>query len=141
MPLTISRPSHLYAVGSGGLWFHVYIQTYVLRRTDLPPPSRTNIMAAKSVNPENDGHEKEPIISFIKQAEAGLPIKELCRKGGFSDATFYKWRAKYGGMDDLDDGKYDAQLEACASPLSPAVPEHYDTLKPFDVEAWLKRKV
>ena len=40
---------------------------------------------------------EEQIISFIKQAEAGLAIKELCRKGGFSDATFYKWRAKYGG--------------------------------------------
>lgn len=42
---------------------------------------------------------EEQIIGFIRQAEAGLPIKELCRKGGFSDATFYKWRAKYGGMD------------------------------------------
>ena len=42
---------------------------------------------------------EEQIIGFIKQAEAGLPIKELCRKGGFSDATFYKWRAKFGGMD------------------------------------------
>ena len=41
---------------------------------------------------------EEQIIGFIKQAEAGLPIKELCRKGGFSDATFYKWRAKFGGM-------------------------------------------
>ena len=28
-----------------------------------------------------------------------MPIKELCRNGGFSDATFYKWRAKFGGMD------------------------------------------
>ena len=33
---------------------------------------------------------EEQIIGFIKQAEAGMPIKELCRKGGFSDATFYK---------------------------------------------------
>lgn len=41
----------------------------------------------------------DQIIGFIKQAEAGIPIKELCRKGGFSDATFYKWRAKFGGMD------------------------------------------
>ena len=31
-----------------------------------------------------------------------MQIKELCRKGGFSDATFYKWRAKFGGMDVLD---------------------------------------
>ena len=42
---------------------------------------------------------EEQIIGFIKQAEAGMPIKELCRKGGFSDATFYKWRAKFGGME------------------------------------------
>ena len=42
---------------------------------------------------------EEQIIGFIRQAEAGMPVKELCRKGGFSDATFYKWRAKYGGMD------------------------------------------
>jgi putative transposase len=44
----------------------------------------------------------EQIIGFLKQAEAGMPIKELCRKGGFSDATFYKWRAKFGGMDTSD---------------------------------------
>ena len=42
---------------------------------------------------------EERIIGFIKQAEAGMQIKQLCRKGGFSDATFYKWRAKFGGMD------------------------------------------
>ena len=41
----------------------------------------------------------EQIVGFLKQAEAGMPIKELCRKGGFSDATFYKWRARFGGMD------------------------------------------
>jgi putative transposase len=41
------------------------------------------------------------IIGFLKQAEAGLPVKEMCRKGGFSEATFYKWRAKFGGMDVL----------------------------------------
>jgi putative transposase len=42
------------------------------------------------------------IIGFLKQADAGMPIKELCRTGGFSDATFYKWRAKYGGMNASD---------------------------------------
>ena len=41
---------------------------------------------------------EEQISGFLKQAEAGMPIKELCRNGGFSDATFYKWRAKFGGM-------------------------------------------
>ena len=39
------------------------------------------------------------IIGFLKQAEAGLAVKEVCREGGFSEPTFYKWRAKYGGMD------------------------------------------
>lgn len=38
-------------------------------------------------------YSEEQIIGFLKQAEAGMPIKELCRKGGFSDAAFYKWRA------------------------------------------------
>lgn len=40
----------------------------------------------------------EQIIGFLRQAEGGMAIKELCRLGGFSDATFYKWRAKFGGM-------------------------------------------
>ena len=39
------------------------------------------------------------IISILKQAEAGTPATELCREHGMSDATFYKWRAKFGGMD------------------------------------------
>jgi len=47
----------------------------------------------------------EQIIGFLKQAEAGMPVKELCRNGGFSDATFYKWRAKYGGMEASDASK------------------------------------
>ena len=59
---------------------------------------------------ENDGHEEEQIIGFLKQADAGMPIKELCRKGGFSDATFYKWRAKFGGMD-VSDAKRLKELE------------------------------
>ena len=39
------------------------------------------------------------IISVLKQAEGGTPIPDLCREHGVSSATFYKWRAKYGGMD------------------------------------------
>ena len=40
----------------------------------------------------------EQIVGFLRQAEAGVAVKELCRNNGFSDATFYKWRAKFGGM-------------------------------------------
>jgi len=39
------------------------------------------------------------IIAVLKQSEAGTPVPELCREHGMSNATFYKWRAKYGGMD------------------------------------------
>ncbi len=39
------------------------------------------------------------IMAILKQAEAGTPMPELCREHGMSSASFYKWRAKYGGMD------------------------------------------
>jgi len=38
-------------------------------------------------------------MAILKQAEAGTPVPELCREHGMSSATFYKWRAKFGGMD------------------------------------------
>jgi putative transposase len=44
----------------------------------------------------------EQIIGFLKQAESGVVVKELCRKHGFSDATFYKWRGRFGGMEAVD---------------------------------------
>jgi putative transposase len=55
-------------------------------------------------------YSEEQIIGFLKQVEAGVPVKDVCRKGGFSDATFYKWRAKYGGMD-VPDAKRLRELE------------------------------
>jgi len=39
------------------------------------------------------------IMAILKQAESGVPVSELCREYGMSSATFYNWRAKYGGMD------------------------------------------
>ena len=41
----------------------------------------------------------EQIISILREAEAGVPARELCRKHAISDATFYTWRKKYGGME------------------------------------------
>jgi putative transposase len=38
------------------------------------------------------------IISILKEADAGMQIKQLCRKHGISDATYYNWKSKYGGM-------------------------------------------
>jgi len=42
---------------------------------------------------------EEQIIGILKQAEAGVAVSELCRPHAISDATFYKWRSKFGGLD------------------------------------------
>ena len=52
----------------------------------------------------------EQIIGFLKQAAAGTPIKELCRKHGFSEASYYLWRSKFGGMS-VPDAKRLKELE------------------------------
>jgi len=46
--------------------------------------------------------DEEQIIGFLREAEGGIPVKELCRKYGFSDASFYTWRSKFGGMEVSD---------------------------------------
>jgi len=43
-------------------------------------------------------YSEEQIIGVLKEAEAGVPTTELCRKYGISDATYYNWKARYGGM-------------------------------------------
>jgi len=54
---------------------------------------------------------EEQILGYLKAAEAGTPIQELCRKHGFSDASFYTWRKKYGGMS-VSEAKRLRELEA-----------------------------
>ncbi|GAK34673.1 hypothetical protein JCM17846_33670 [Iodidimonas nitroreducens] len=44
-------------------------------------------------------YSEAQILSILRQAEGGVPVAQLCREHGMSDASFYKWRAKYGGMD------------------------------------------
>jgi putative transposase len=41
---------------------------------------------------------EEQIIGFLKEAEAGVAVKDLCRRHGFSEASYYLWRSKFGGM-------------------------------------------
>ena len=53
---------------------------------------------------------EEQIIGFLREADAGLPIKELCRKHGFSEASYYLWRSKFGGMN-VPDAKRLKELE------------------------------
>jgi putative transposase len=45
---------------------------------------------------------EEQIITFLREGEAGVPVKDLCRRHGFSEASFYLWRSKFGGMDVSD---------------------------------------
>jgi putative transposase len=51
------------------------------------------------------------IVGILKEAEAGSPIKELCRKYGISDTTYYKWKSKYGGLE-VSDVRRLRELEA-----------------------------
>ena len=51
------------------------------------------------------------IVGFLREADKGVPVKELCRKHGFSDAAFYGWRSKFGGMQ-VHEAKRLRELEA-----------------------------
>lgn len=60
---------------------------------------------------------------MLEEYQAGLGAKELCRKHGVSDATFYKWRSKYGGME-VSDAKKLKALEAENAKLKKLLAEH-----------------
>lgn len=45
---------------------------------------------------------EQQIINILKQADAGVKVQDLCRQYGISDATYYKWKSKYGGMEASD---------------------------------------
>ena len=71
-------------------------------------------------------YKEEQIIGFLRQVEAGMPVKDLCRKHGFSDASFYKWRAKYGGMN-VSEAKRLKELESGNGKLNKLLAEaHLD---------------
>ena len=50
------------------------------------------------------------IVGFLREADTGIPVKELCRKHGFSDASYYLWRSRFGGMS-VSDAKRLKELE------------------------------
>ena len=54
---------------------------------------------------------EEQIIGFLREADKGVAVKELCRKHGFSPGSYYLWRSKFGGMD-VSDAKRLKTLEA-----------------------------
>jgi putative transposase len=57
------------------------------------------------------------IIAILRQAEGGVPVAGLCRAHGMSNASFYKWRAKYGGMDASLISQMKAMDRAIGAPL------------------------
>ena len=65
---------------------------------------------------------EEQIIGFLREADKGVPVKELCRKHGFSEASYYLWRSKFGGMD-VSDAKRLKALEAENSKLKKLLAE------------------
>ena len=54
---------------------------------------------------------EDQVIGFLREADSGVPVKELCRRHGFSEASYYLWRGKYGGMN-VADAKRLKALEA-----------------------------
>ena len=56
-------------------------------------------------------YSEEQIIGFLREAESGIKVEDLCRRHGFSEASFYAWRSKFGGMD-VSDAKRLKALEA-----------------------------
>ena len=66
---------------------------------------------------------EEQIIGFLREADAGMPIKELCRKHGFSEASYYLWRSKFGGMS-VPDAKRLKELETENARLKKLLAEH-----------------
>lgn len=59
---------------------------------------------------KGSGFSEEQIIAILKEQEAGMATAEVCRRHGISSATFYKWKAKYGGLD-VSDARKLRQLE------------------------------
>ncbi len=66
---------------------------------------------------------EEQIIGFLREAEAGLPVKELCRRHGFSEASYYLWRSKFGGMN-VSEAKRLKELEIENARLKKLLAEH-----------------
>ena len=71
----------------------------------LPPKKTVPVIFPRSrslwrmMDMRTSKYSQDQIIGFLRQVEAGMPVKEIGRKHGFSDASFYKWRSRYRGMD------------------------------------------
>ena len=81
---------------------------------------------------------EEQIIGFLREAEAGMPVAELCRKHAFSEASYYLWRSKFGGMN-VSEAKRLKELEAENARLKKLVAEQalsIEVLKEVNAKKW-----
>ena len=81
---------------------------------------------------------EEQIVGVLKEAEAGVPVKDLCRRVGITDATFYHWKAKYGGLE-VSEARRLRQLEEENSRLKRIVAHQaldIDALKVVLAKKW-----
>jgi putative transposase len=81
---------------------------------------------------------EQQIIGFLNEAEAGVPVKELCRKHGFSDAAFYGWRTKFGGLQ-VNEAKRLRELEAENAKLKKLLAESQLDIEALKVAFGVKR--
>jgi putative transposase len=81
---------------------------------------------------------EQQIIGFLREAEAGMPVKDLCRKHGFSDAAFYKWRGKFGGMQ-VSEAKKLRELEVENAKLKKLLAEAHLDVEALKVAFGVKR--
>ena len=61
-------------------------------------------------------YSESQIVGILKEADSGVAVKDVCRKHGISDATYYKWKSKYGGLE-MSDVRRARELEAENSKL------------------------
>ena len=81
---------------------------------------------------------EQQIIGFLREAEAGVAVKEVCRKHVFSDAAFYGWRSKFGGLQ-VSEAKRLRELEAENAKLKKLLAEAHLDVEALKVAFGVKR--
>lgn len=87
----------------------------------------------------NSRFTDEQIIGFLKQAEAGMAVAELCRRHGVSDGSFYKWRGTYGGTE-VAEAKRPRELETGNGRLKKLLAAVHLDIEALKVGFWVKRQ-
>lgn len=86
---------------------------------------------------------EEKVIGFLREAEAGMSVKELCRKHGCSEASYYLWRSKFGGLNVTHPSRkvsiYERVRDSATSRLSSVIwcfPDASGDLRSLDIVVW-----